>query len=190
MRLKTLFILLVVVSFSFASNVRSVLVIKATKSTLEADDLVTTMLAQGIDVANERIGKYQLIVMELPKDENASILTIASIKKEFPDAFRLYLPKAEEQINVEKIVTTLRKDREGVAIEYLKHIPQEDLPLWGTLFFLIIVLLITLIKAYIQRRSIFKLQDKLSLRQKEIEKSISQEKENIVAQKKSNKRGG
>jgi len=187
---RVILILLTLVTLGFSTNVRNLLVIKATKSTLEADDLVTIFEAQGISTTIERIDNYQLVVMTLPKEEDKAISTISFIKRDYPEAFRLYLPKAEEQIDIDKIVTNLRQNREGIAIDYLKHVPKEDLPIWGTLLILMLLLFATLIKAYTQRRSIFKLQDKLSMRQEETEKSISKEKQNIEARRKSNTKEG
>jgi predicted Holliday junction resolvase-like endonuclease len=187
LRIVTVFLMLITLSLS-SSDIRALLVIKATKSTIEAEDLVQTLQEEGISSQIYKIKEYQLVVVNLPLEEPKATPIIVSIKKEYPEAFKLYLPIPENQrqkIDIQKIADSFEQ-KESVMVggfDYLEAIPKKDLPIWGALILLLLILFVLLIKSYLQRRQIGKLQDKLSMRQKEIEQSISQEKKTIQERK-------
>ncbi|MBN2825703.1 MAG: hypothetical protein JXQ76_10280 [Campylobacterales bacterium] len=180
------FLFLSLFSLLEAAEVRNLLVVKATKSTIEAEDLLNTMQSRGMKSKIEKIKNYQLVTIELPKDDSEAVLLISSIKQNYPDAFRLYLPKIKDpndEINIEQIANSLSGDKVS-NIGFLANIPKKDLPVWGALLLLILIIIIVLIKSYMQRRDIDKLQKKLLVRQEKIAKSISEEKKTMQEKEK------
>jgi len=172
----------------FAIDIQNLLVVKATQSTIEAEDVIERLKQKGLKGKIEELHNYKLVVTPLPLNETKEIIMVASLKKEFPDAFRLYLPipiEKQEKVDINQIANSLTQESRGVnkAMSYFSSIPQKDLPIWGSLILLILVMSGVLIKSYLERREIAKLQHNLLHRQQEIEKSISQEKKTIEEKK-------
>ncbi len=168
-----------------ASGVQHLLVIKATKSTIEAEDLLNTMIQEKRKSKIIKIKNYQLVTVELPQEEHEAILLVASIKESYPEAFRLYPPKPydpNDEINIQEIANSLNGETIN-AIGFLNRIPKKDLPLWGALILLGFVIIIILAKSYLQRRDIDRLQKRLLVRQEKIAQSISQEKKTMQDKK-------
>jgi len=169
-----------------ASGVQNLLVVKATKSTIEAEDLLNTMIQEKQKSKIIKIKNYQLVTIELPQDEHEAILLVSSIKENHPEAFRLYPPKPydpNDEINIQEIANSLN-DETISTIGFLNSIPKKDLPLWGALILLGFVIAIILTKSYLQRRDIDRLQKRLLVRQEKIAQSISQEKKTMQANEK------
>lgn len=168
-----------------ASGVQHLLVIKATKSTIEAEDLLNTMIQEKRKSKIIKIKNYQLVTVELPQEEHEAILLVASIKESYPEAFRLYPPKPydpNDEINIQEIANSLNGETIN-AIGFLNRIPKKDLPLWGALILLAFVIVIILAKSYLQRRDIDRLQRRLLVRQEKIAQSISQEQKTMQDKK-------
>jgi len=184
--LRMMLAFVLVSTFAFSMKIENILVLKATKSTIEAEDLINGLQQDGIPAYIEKLHDYQLIVTKLPHNDQKALSFIATMRQEYPKAFRLFLEKQETQadkIDVKSLVHSLKRD-EAIPIEFLSAIPKKDLPLWGALVVLVGVVLIVWLKSFWDRVLISKLQYKLYLREKEIEKSISQEKNNIAKRKK------
>ncbi|MEA2027430.1 MAG: hypothetical protein U9N49_00440 [Campylobacterota bacterium] len=186
LRIIAIFSIIVTLSFS-TQKIENLLVIKATKSTIEAEDLVSVIGKKGFKTKLKTIYDYHFVMIYLPKDSNKATLLINRIRQEYPDAFELYLPKpktADDEINVAQIASLVASGGDtNINIGILANIPKKDLPIWGALIALFIIIVIILIKSYLQRREISKLQDKLLTRQKTIEKSIVEEKKTIEEKK-------
>ncbi len=168
-----------------ASEVQNLLVVKATKSTIEAEDLLNTMLQEKQKSKIIKIKNYQLVTIELPQDEHEAILLVTSIKENYPEAFRLYPPKPydpNDEINIQEIANSLNNEAIN-TLGFLNRIPKKDLPLWGALILLSFVIMIILTKSYLQRRDIDRLQKRLLVRQEKIAQSISQEKKTMQEKK-------
>ncbi len=168
-----------------ASGVQNLLVIKATKSTIEAEDLLNTMIQEKQKSKIIKIKNYQLVTIELPQEEHEAILLLTSIKKNYPEAFRFYPPKPydpNDEISIQEIANSLNTETIN-TLGFLNRIPKKDLPLWGALILLAFVIVIILAKSYLQRRDIDRLQRRLLVRQEKIAQSISQEQKTMQDKK-------
>jgi|GEM_PF-1007584 len=190
LRIIAIFSIIVTLSFS-AGKIENLLVLKATKSSIEAEDLLSIIEKKGFKTKLKKIYNYQFVMIYLPTDRNEAASLMNTMRQEYPDAFEIYLPKPhtkDDEINVAQIANLVGSGGESnINIGILSNIPKKDLPIWGALIALFFIIITILIRSYLQRREISKLQDKLLMRQKTIEKSIVEEKKTIEEKKRLHK---
>ncbi|SHO80732.1 hypothetical protein MNB_SV-15-991 [hydrothermal vent metagenome] len=179
MKLKNILFIVILFTFSLYAELRSSIVAEATSNKVEALELIKVLKSKGFDTKLDKIDSKYLILINLPKDIDKSLLLINRVKQDYPNSFRIFVENNNDDINDIDVFDLIRKNgisSKNIISRYIDAIPPEDRLLWLSLllfsFIILVIFIIWIIKSY----KITKEQKRLQARQKNIERTLSNQK--------------
>ncbi len=175
MNIKNILFIVILFTLSLYGELRGSIVVNATSSKLEALDLVKVLNAKGLDAKMETISSQYLVLIDLPKDIDKSLIVINKIKEDYSQSFKILVESTNENFDDIDVFDLLNKNRvdKNIIIRYIEAIAPEDRLLWLSIFIFSSILLVIFIIWIIQSYKVNKEQKRLQKRQMIIEKTLT-----------------
>jgi len=175
MNIKNILFIVILFTLSLYGELRGSIVVNSTSSKLEALDLVKVLNSKNLDAKLESISNKYLVLIDLPKDIDKSLIVINKIKKDYPQSFRIFVESASENFDDINVFDLVEKNRvhKSLISRYIEAISPEDRLLWLSILIFSSILLVIFIIWIIQSYKINREQKRLQKRQTNIEKTLS-----------------
>ena len=175
MNIKNILFIVILFTLSLYGELRGSIVVNSTSSKLEALDLVKVLNSKNLDAKMEIMSNQYLVLINLPKDIDKSLIAMNKIKKDYPQSFRILVESSNENFDDIDVFDLVEKNRVHKSIigRYIEAIAPEDRLLWLSIVIFSSILLVVFIIWIIQNYKINREQKRLQKRQMNIEKTLS-----------------
>jgi len=144
----------------------SAVVIASSQNLVTANKIAQKIKLKNLPITVKKVYSYYLVIAKLPNGKNRYLSIIASIKKDYPNAF---------EIDYDNFITELRRlsmTKKELLNLYKNNIPKKDIPILIAILFLILTSSILFFLSSRQKRKLMKAQKILINQQLNIEKDI------------------